>query len=432
MAPDPSIDLVRRQPLDSKGVCTRCEKKCDGDYMQCCLCDEMYHALNCGEMKNQVTPTFYKGWDNMHANYPNIQYICDACMQDNKMKQAIIVSNRMCVMEEDMKGIRDEMSDKFSGLENMIRELANKENPVPAETVPVPDEMNEKLNGLENLIREFTNKENHVPANTVPAQAPTYAEAAKSTQSVIVIKKKTNGPSASMDLIYDAAIELNAAVTKAYTNKVGDTVVVCEDEKSKEAMLPVLRNTMENYKVVTPASRLPTVAIIDMTSNYSKENLLQRVKSQNASKFAGVELDENSFKVVFTRAQVKNKNLYKAIVRVSEEVRSAIERAKNKLNIGLSSCPVYDDFFIRRCNRCQCFNHWKEDCPRSSPVVCGKCSGEHDTQSCTSDVIKCANCTKHNYTDTNHEASYYKCRAYVEAQEKLKSTINYYKNNPKN
>ena len=160
--------------------------------------------------------------------------------------------------------------------------------------------------------------------------------------------------------------------------------------------------------------------------------LLEKVKSQNAAKFAGIELDEHNFKVIFTRAQVKNPNLFKAIVRVSEDVQNAIERSRNKLNIGLTSCPVYDDFFIRRCNKCQGLNHWKEDCPQSSPVICGKCSEDHETQSCTSDVVKCANCAKHSYADTSHKTSYYKCRVYVEAQEKLKSTINYYRNNSKN
>ena len=129
---------------------------------------------------------------------------------------------------------------------------------------------------------------------------------------------------------------------------------------------------------------------------------------------------------------MKNPLLYKAVVRVSEKVREAIDRGGNHLNIGLKSCPVHDDLYVRRCNKCQSFNHWKDHCPGSTLVVCGKCSGNHDTRGCTPDVIKCANCVKHNYTDTNHETSYYKCRAYVEAQEKLKLTINYYRNRSKN
>jgi ribosome-associated translation inhibitor RaiA len=188
----------------------------------------------------------------------------------------------------------------------------------------------------------------------------------------------------------------------------------------------------EKFTVVTPVARRPTVTIIDIGSNYSKPELLARVKSQNASKFTGIELDENNFKIIFSKPHARNRDLYKAVVRVSDEVRKAISNAKNKLNIGLKSCPVFDDFFIRRCNKCQKLNHWKDDCPADNQVVCGKCSGEHETKNCTSEVIRCYNCVQAKHRDTNHETSFYKCTAYIEAQKKLESTINYYKNNPKN
>ena len=403
-----TVDLIRRQPLDSEGVCTKCAHKADNESMQCFGCSEYFHVIKCppGNDKGQVTNTFHKGWDNMVQNYKNIQYICDACILDKKLKNDIIISNRMCVIEEEMKGMKDTMAENFKGLQDMVKKLVTEKEEMP-----------------------------------VPPAEPTYAEMAVKPkipvipkQAVIVIKKKGNGPPADMDMIYSAAVDSNAAVAKAYKNTVGDTVVVCEDEKSRESILPVLEGSIDKdkFNIVTPVSKLPTITIINMSSNYSKTDLLNRVKRQNTAKLPGIDLDENNFKVIFTRAQVKNTDLYKAVVRVSEEVREAIDIAGNKLNIGLTSCPVYDDFFIKRCNHCQSLNHWKENCPRSTPAVCGKCSGDHETRDCTSDVIKCANCAKHKFSDTGHETSYYKCRAYVEAQDKLRSTINYYRNKPKN
>lgn len=404
---DETVEIIRRQPLNSEGICSKCEKKGDNETMRCFGCDELYHVINCppGNKNGHVTPTFFRGWDNIVQNYPNVQYICNACLQDNKFKRDIIVSNRMCVMEEEIKGIKGIMDDKFKGLEDMVRKLV------------------------------IDKPEASVPTALPGVQRPSFAEMAqKPKQSVIVIKKKTNGPAADMDMIYNAAVESNAAVAKAYKNNVGDTVVVCEDEKSKESILPALEGTIDKDKfdIITPASKLPTIVIIDMSSNYSKSDLLERVKSQNSTKLSGIDLDENNFKVIVIRAQIKNRDLYKAVVRVSEEVRDAIEKGGDKLNIGLTSCPVYDDFFVRRCNLCQSLNHFKENCPRSTPVVCGKCGEHHETRNCSSDVIKCANCVKHKFTDTGHETSYYKCRAYLEAQDKLRSTINYYRNKPKN
>ena len=333
----------------------------------------------------------------INANYPNIQYICESCRIDKNMKKDVIVSNRLCVME-DMKDMKQTMDTKLQSVEDMLKKL----------TVP---------------------GENEPRVNT-----PSYADKAKTEPSVIVIKKKKNGPPADMDKIHKAVVDTNSAVSKAYTNTAGDTVVVCEDKDSRESLLPVLTESMdqERYKLVTPKSRLPTVTITDIASDYTKEDLLSRVKSQNASKFTGLDLSADSFKMIYTKPQKRNINLFRAVVRVSEEVRKAIHCAGNKLNIGLTSCRVFDDFFVRRCNKCQGFNHWKNDCPAEAPTVCGKCSGEHDTNTCTSDTVKCHNCAKANYPDTAHETFYYKCRAYVDAQKKLESTINYYKNNQKN
>ena len=132
------------------------------------------------------------------------------------------------------------------------------------------------------------------------------------------------------------------------------------------------------------------------------------------------------------KKQYKTPNLYKAVVRVSSDIRQAIERSGDHLNIGLTSCSVYDDFFIRRCNKCQGFNHWKDDCPADIPAICGRCGESHDTKSCKSTTVKCANCMKAGFSDISHESSSGKCQAYMEAQKRLHDTINYYKDHPKN
>ena len=116
------VTLIRRKPLDSKGVCTDCSSKADHEAMQCFGCAEFYHVVNCppGNTKGQVTRTFFNGWDNIVQNYKNIQYICKACLHDKHLQKDIIVSNRMCCMEEDMKGIKTTMDKQFEELKQTI------------------------------------------------------------------------------------------------------------------------------------------------------------------------------------------------------------------------------------------------------------------------------------------------------------------------
>ena len=403
MSGNEDIVLVRRQPLDSTGICSKCEHKADDECMKCAACDEMYHVINCppGNKTGQVTATFYGGWESMERNYPNILYMCTACLQDKNFKKDIIVSNRMCSMEEEMKNLKLTMDEKLGEMREMMQKLVqNKEQPV-----------------------ELTN------AGPTPVESYADKVRGKPSRSVIVIKKKGNGESADIEKIHQAAVNTNASVSNAYKNNCGDTVVVCENQESKDSLLPALQADIdsEHFDVVTPPQRVPTITIIDMHREYSKEDVLERVKNQNSSKFSGVEINEDTFKVLSIRKQLKNDKLFKAVVRVSNEVRHAIQhRAGDKLNIGLTSCPVYDEYFVKRCNRCQCYNHWKNDCTADQPV-CGRCGENHDTRNCNSPALKCFNCVQAKYTNTNHETSSRDCKTYKDAQNKLKSTINYYK-----
>ena len=150
------------------------------------------------------------------------------------------------------------------------------------------------------------------PPETGPPPIPTYAQKA-STSAVIVLKKKVNGVSADIEKIHQAAVNTNASVSNTYKNNKGDTVVVCDNQESKDSLLPVLQQEMDNtrFSVVTPAQRLPTITIIDMHREYSKEELLERVKSHNASKLSGVEVDADTFRVLYIKKQVKNDKLFK-------------------------------------------------------------------------------------------------------------------------
>ena len=66
------------------------------------------------------------------------------------------------------------------------------------------------------------------------------------------------------------------------------------------------------------------------------------------------------------------------------------------------------------------------ECKAGRPT-CGRCSGEHETKDCNRDnPVKCHNCTAAKITENQHETSDRNCGAYINAQEKYKSTVNYY------
>jgi hypothetical protein len=229
-----------------------------------------------------------------------------------------------------------------------------------------------------------------------------------------------------MNKIKVAAVESSAAVIKTYTNGVGDTVLVCQNEASKQKLLPRVNEVFKENKVSTPQSRLPTITILDIGSELTKDELFRIIKEQN--KDSGINFTEDNFRILFIKT-IKSHNqypdTYQAVVRVSEDVRDALEVAHNRICLELQSCKVVDRLFVRRCNKCQNYKHYHRECT-SDINVCGKCGENHDTRNCRSPTVKCINCSKNEYDDTAHETSWRKCPSYLKEQQKLRKTIPYY------
>ena len=350
----------------------------------------------------------------MTSKYNNVQYICDACKHDKQMKKDIIVSNRMCLMEEQMRS-----------LVKMMQEVkqSKQEQPNLAELVKSNNELNVELEKLRTTVNNMVEKTTPVQNTLPPVVTKSYADMAKGEKSILVIKKNAHGESAKMEDVQQVAVDTGSAVTTAYTNPTGDTVIVCENQNSHEKMKPALEETMSDFTVVSPPVRKPTINIAGISSDYTKDELFRVIQTQNRDR--GLNITPDNFQILFTKKHARDAGLFMAVVRVSDDIRDAIKRAGNKLCIRSVACPVFDRFFVRRCNYCQGLNHWKDDCQQESPT-CGKCSGQHETLVCTSHSLKCINCTTAGHRKTNHETSWHKCAAYVTAQEKFKTTINYY------
>ena len=300
----------------------------------------------------------------------------------------------MCVMEEEIKSIQGLMTEKFKVLQDSVQELVQK--------------------SVQNQARGV---------DVSAPERPSYANIARNEKSVLVIKKRATGETANMEDVQTIAENTGSAVTNAYKNSSGDAIIVCESKDSVEKMRPALVESMTDFTVVSPPARRPTVNISEINRNYSKDELFKVIKAQNINR--GIEITEDNFNILFIKPHAKNNSLYMAVIRVSDAIRDAIKHAGDKVCIGSIACPVFDRFFVRRCNKCQGLNHWKDECKADKPV-CGRCSGEHETRDCSSTTRKCSNCTAAGISENNHETSWVKCKTYISAQNKFKSTINYY------
>ena len=196
----------------------------------------------------------------------------------------------------------------------------------------------------------------------------------------------------------------------------------------RDKLGPLLQINQIQNNVVKLKSKLPTISLIGVTENLSKDDIKSELCSQNEEignlVNAGQELS-----VIFTKPPTTSQPHYQIVMRVSPDIRKVIRGYNNKLHLGFQMCKVVDRFYVRRCNKCQTFGHYASDC-EASELVCGFCMGSHDSNEChlknsPHSDHKCKNCKSANLAETGHSTFWYRCPAYIIKQDKLKNSIGY-------
>ena len=266
-----------------------------------------------------------------------------------------------------------------------------------------------------------------------PVESKTWAHVLKHRkQKASLLIKGDNGTPVDLNIVKDLVVTNKIPVTSTAVKDNGDTYVnfPCLDSRDKAA--PMIKSNVTNVKeVVTLKSKLPTIAISGITEKLSKIDLTKCICSQNKEISTCVK-NGGSLDVIFIKEPTDKFTTYLAVARVSSDIREVIKSRGNKIFIGLVACPVKDRFYVKRCNNCQCYGHYKGDCDK--PVMCGYCGEQHRSSGCekkskgnehTSHT--CNNCKIIGKDAAGHSTFYHRCPAYLVQQNKLKNSIQYYK-----
>lgn len=208
------------------------------------------------------------------------------------------------------------------------------------------------------------------------------------------------------------------------SSKNGGVVVECATSADRNKLIDNAAALLgEQFSVSKPKNKCPRIRITGMTTQHTKEHLVVKLKEQNATTLP----DTATLKVVHMYA-VKDKARFGAILELDFATFKRLIDA-GKVFVGWDSCPVYEDLDIRRCFKCWGFNHIAAKC-LSTEIRCPKCSGNHQSNDCTSTVEKCAVCTDassslHLNIDTNHAATSLTCPTYIHRVEAARRAANY-------
>ncbi|XP_063687427.1 uncharacterized protein LOC134820766 [Bolinopsis microptera] len=263
------------------------------------------------------------------------------------------------------------------------------------------------------------------------------------TKSLLVVTKGANVPCKDLE---KTVVDNGIQVHKQYVDSNGDQVLILPTQASRDNLkTELISSGIAANQLKEPKQRYPTISVVGLPKDFSrdhKEEIRNTILKQNPYISHCLKADPSLFDVLSVKPLRANQNIKQAIIRLSDNIRIAIRDNNNRLFFGLLSCQVYDQLYIKRCNKCQGFGHYSKTC--KNEVYCGFCAAPgHETQQCDNkdnnseeknDLMPtycCINCKKSGSPDDlcKHAAFSTECPSYRVQQEKLKASLSYYSKN---
>ena len=412
-APDPP-DLSSCKTfgsINSGGKCVSCDDaSAFNTSLTCMFCHQKFHAVcksATGDRSGSDTicaRTFYKSFTTaanddigIYSKRPgNFLFSCDPCLSKFEQGKASTQESKVDVIDKRV----DTLTKEFIAMKDVLNTVARTVSKTYSASPP-------KLQQTQS---------SYLAALTSPAP-----------RSVLVVDSQSHELS---DIQVEKIITDNSIhVDSSYKNKKGSTVYVCPTEKDRNCLKEKLSVDLPQVKVFQPPEKLPTLSVANLPQEFSKEELHDMIlhSQPEIKQLVG---DGESISVMNVRKQRNNDN-FQATVRVSNKIRSLISKQRDRIYLGSRSHYVFDHFHVKRCNKCQSFNHYAQEC-KADHHTCGHCSGRHTSEDCPVKTLPasrcCNNCKSSPFDSEKHSHSAFdrNCPSYQSEQSKQKDKIAYY------
>ena len=335
----------------------------------------------------------------VYSKYPgNFLFSCNPCLTQLEQKGAVTQESKVDVIDKRV----DSLTKEFTAMKEILQTVARTVTQTHSANPPPP------------------------PLQTRPSYAATLNKST-APRSVLVVESQSSESSSSRveQIITDNAIHVDSS----YINRNGSTVYVCPTESDRNSLKDKLTADLPEVKLFQPPEKLPTLSVANLPKEFSKEELHDMIlhSQPEIKQLVG---GGESISVLNVRKQ-RNNDSFQATVRVSNKVRTLIAKQRDRIYLGSRSHYVFDHFHVKRCNKCQSFNHYAQECT-ADHHTCGHCAGRHTSEDCPVKGIpasKCCNNCKGSSFDSeknSHSAFDRNCPSYQSEQSKQKNKIAYY------
>ena len=386
--------------LQLDGSCPACKVVAvTKENAQCFMCKASFHCA-CPEASEDAkvgTASLITAF-NRTSTKANFKFYCDVCVANMEINIAKSESERIRVLESNIDSIKSELAE--------IKNLLKSPSVAKPTVSKSPDE-----NIWFNQERLATTK--------VPPAKP-----------VLLVNNIQESNNESIEKVI---IDNGIPVTKSYKNNSGDLVLICDTADSRERLKTAIASSSETVQMKTVGSKKPSITIVGLSQQYTKEEVVKQIVSQNqfVKDFSTANNIDEHIEVHDIKPTRAKPMVFQAFVSVSEVLRNGFRNYRDKVTIGLTSCKIYDRFHVKRCNNCQVLGHFYKDCPTPTQACCAKCSLNHPTNSCNTTDRKCANCVKEGNENHEHATFDPKCPSMLKIVDKKKKAYETHLNSPR-
>ena len=394
------------------GHCKACESDVDiTEIIKCSDCGTEFHAVNCSDekfevaapstFKKQLHPALLGAGKKKRAG--QFSWRCNGCCTVLETSNAMAQVDRIGFLERKMDIMQETFMTQLCELKAAI--LGSTTPP----TVPQP--------------------------SLSPNNVWSNKQRTSQLRHTMVIKNDNESP-VDNSLLEKTCVENGISVCRTFKfNKSSDTGIVLNTKSDADKFIKKMADNLPKHKVDLVPAMKPTVNVVGLARKYTEEEIRDMMVKQNPGVTSVFESDsaEDKYMDVMAVTELRTRpGYFKATVRVSNLIRSVIQKQSDRLYMGSQqTCKVYDNLYVLRCYKCQGFGHHSERCTNDSR--CGYCAADHETRDCdkrTEEAAKCCvNCKSAGLPELKHEANSLQCQSLIEQQTKLKKKIPFYQKN---
>ena len=384
-------------------VCPSCSAGVDPDIAVFCDgCEKPMHFSCLGLLPDEIAVV-----SRAHKRSGHLKLLCADCNSQLKIALYHHYLDSNCIAESVAEVVKCTITSESESLKNVIAtlrtdlETVKKNNAdlmnMISSTVNIRDEIQSLRSEIDNLkcsnidlIRLVTNDN-----KSVNFEEGTYSQKVQNNPvSSVIIKPKNTAQSIQQtkaDVLESIKpLSSNIKINKVKTVSNGGVVINCLNKSESDKLANLADDKLrQNYSIRKSTPVLPRVRIVGIPEGLDHTEVSNYAITQNSGIFKKDSIVQ-VHKCWETSRGTKT---------LQAECTVDLESYKKLLDVGhilvgLNGCTVYDGVSVKRCFRCNGFNHGSKQCRKQ--LSCPLCSGPHELKNCTlskdSKDLRCSNC----------------------------------------